>query len=62
MLEQEAKKREEEMPTVVTLVFENRQRVVFEQAVEKALKQIGNVKNKKSRAVELMAEAYLKND
>ena len=59
LLEEEAKKREEEMPTVVTLVFENRQRVVFERAVEQAGKEIGNVKNKKSRAVILMAEAYL---
>ena len=59
LLEEEAKKREEEMPTVVTLVFENRQRVVFERAVEQAAKEIGNVKNKKSRAVILMAEKYL---
>ena len=62
MLDEEAKKKDEEMPTVVTLVFDKRQNDVFEQALEKALNEIGAIKNRKARAVELMAEAYLKNN
>ena len=62
ILDEEAKKREEDMPAVVTLVLDRKQREVFEQALEKAFKEIGAVKNRKARAVELMAEAYLKSE
>ncbi len=59
LLEEEAKKEEAEAPVIVSIVLDKKQNEVFEAALEKALKEIGAIKNRKGRALELMARAYL---
>jgi hypothetical protein len=60
LLEEEAKKEEAEAPVIVSIVLDKKQNEGFEAALEKALKEIGAIKNRKGRALELMARAYLR--
>jgi hypothetical protein len=60
MLEEEAAKEEAEAPVILSVVLDKKQYAVVEAAVERAVREIGAVKNRKGRALELMAVAYLR--
>lgn len=60
MLEEEAARDEAEAPVIVSIVLDKKQAVVVEAAMERAIREIGAIKNRKGRAVELMAAAYLR--
>ena len=60
MLEEEAKKQEAEAPIIISVVLDKKQNEIFEAALEEAVKDIGTVKNRKGRAVEMMAGAFLR--
>jgi ParB-like chromosome segregation protein Spo0J len=59
MLEEEAAKEEAEAPVIVSIVLDKKQYVVVEAAMERAIREVGAIKNRKGRAIELMAVAYL---
>lgn len=60
MLEEEAAKEEAEAPVIVSVVLDKKQYAVVEAAMERAIREVGAIKNRKGRAIELMAAAYLR--
>lgn len=59
LLEEEAAKEEAEAPVILSAVLDKRQYAVVEAAMDHAIRDVGAVKNRKGRAIELMAVAYL---
>jgi ParB/RepB/Spo0J family partition protein len=60
LLEEEAAKEEAEAPVILSLVLDKKQYAVVEAAIDHAIRTVGAIKNRKGRAVELMAAAYLR--
>jgi len=59
-LEELAAKEAAEAPVIVTIVLDRKQNELYEQALELATKEAGQSRNRKGRALELMAVAYVK--
>jgi ParB-like chromosome segregation protein Spo0J len=58
-LEDEARKKDDEAPTVLTLVLDKKQSELWDQAVEAAKDEVGGARNPKARTLELLASSYL---
>ena len=58
-LEDEARKQDDEAPTVLTLVLDKKQSVLWDEAVEAAKDEVGGAKNPKARTLEVVCAQYL---
>ncbi len=58
-LEDEAQKKDEEAPTVLTLVLDKKQAELWDEAIEAAKEEVGGTRNPKARTLELVCEKYL---
>ena len=58
-LEDEARKQDDEAPTVLTLVLDKKQSVLWDEVVEVAKGEIAGAKNPKARTLELLTSEYL---
>ena len=58
-LDREADEHDGAAPTVVTLVLDPTQRETFDRAMDRALEDVGEVKDKRARAAVKMAEVFL---
>ena len=58
-LEDEARQKDEEAPTVLTLVLDRKQAEVWDQAIEAAKDEVGGARNPKARTLEVVCTHYL---
>ena len=58
-LEEEAQRKDDEAPTVLTLVLDKRQAALWEDAIEAGKEEVGGARNPKSRTLELVCAKYL---
>ncbi len=58
-LEEEAQRKDDEAPTVVTLVLDRKQAELWDEAIEAAKEEVGGTRNPRARALELICEKYL---
>lgn len=58
-LEEEAQRKDDEAPTVLTLVLDRKQAEQWDEAIEAAREEVGGTRNPKARTLELICEKYL---
>ena len=58
-LEAEAKRQDEEAPTVLTVVLDEKQAALWDEALAAAKDEVGGARNPKARTLELLASRYL---
>ena len=58
-LEDEARQKDDEAPTVLTLVLDKKQSALWEEAVDTAKDEVSGARNPKARTLELLASEYL---
>ncbi len=58
-LEDEAQRKDDEAPTVLTLVLDRKQAELWDETIEAAKEEVGGTRNPKARTLELVCEKYL---